>query len=100
MSTCRFASRVMTLQTKAVVNESKDPRVIIRKHEADPGAQAGARDARHGDAGKAPVNYGEMGEVEPAGAEAAGGNVPRRGHATWTTCRASRSNRSGRYSAS
>ena len=47
ISTCRFASRVMTLQTRAVVNESKDPRVLLRKYErqvAEPRARA-----RHGE---------------------------------------------------
>ena len=57
----RFASRVMTLQTKAVVNGSKDPGVIIRKHERRSGSSRAAGDTF---AGKAPVNYGEMGEVE------------------------------------
>jgi kinesin family protein 6/9 len=33
VSTCRFAQRVRTLTTDAVVNESKDPHVLIRKYE-------------------------------------------------------------------
>ena len=64
VSTCRFASRVMTLQTKAVVNESKDPRVIIRKHEKQIRELKQELAMHDTFAGKAPVNYGEMGEVE------------------------------------
>ncbi|ACO63266.1 kinesin-like protein KLP1 [Micromonas commoda] len=64
VSTCRFASRVMTLQTKAVVNESKDPRVIIRKHERQIRELKQELAMHDTFAGKAPVNYGEMGEVE------------------------------------
>jgi kinesin family protein 6/9 len=36
VSTCRFASRVRTLTTNAVINESKDPNVLVRKYEVGP----------------------------------------------------------------
>ena len=64
ISTCRFASRVMTLRTRAVVNESKDPRVLAAKYERRCEELMRELAARDTFAGKAPVNYGPMGEVE------------------------------------
>lgn len=64
ISTCRFASRVMTLSTRAVVNESKDPRVLAAKYERRCEELMRELAARDTFAGKAPVNYGPMGEVE------------------------------------
>ena len=64
VSTCRFASRVMTLSTRAVVNESKDPRVLAAKYERRCEELMRELAARDTFAGKAPVNYGPMGEVE------------------------------------
>jgi kinesin family protein 6/9 len=64
ISTCRFASRVMTLSTRAVVNESKDPRVLAAKYERRCEELLRELAARDTFAGKAPVNYGPMGEVE------------------------------------
>ena len=64
VSTCRFASRVMTLTTKAVVNESRDPRVLAAKYERKCEELKRELAARDTFANRAPVNYGEMGEVE------------------------------------
>ena len=64
ISTCRFASRVMTLRTRAVVNESKDPRVLAAKYERRCEELMRELAARDTFAGKAPVNYGPMGELE------------------------------------
>ena len=64
ISTCRFASRVMTLRTRAVVNESKDPRVLAAKYERRCEELMRELAARDTFAGKAPVNYGPMGEGE------------------------------------
>ena len=65
VSTCRFASRVMTLKTKAVVNESKDPRVLALKYERRCLELTNELAARDTFAGRPAVNYsGEMGEVE------------------------------------
>ena len=64
ISTCRFASRVMTLQTRAVVNESKDPRVLLRKYERQVAELRRELAMANTLAERAPVNYGPMGEVE------------------------------------
>ena len=64
ISTCRFASRVMTLQTRAVVNESKDPRVLLRKYERHVAELKRELAMANTLAERAPVNYGPMGEVE------------------------------------
>jgi kinesin family protein 6/9 len=64
VSTCRFASRVRTLTTNAVVNESKDPHVLIRKYERQIAELKQELAMRDTFAGRAAVNYGDVGEVE------------------------------------
>lgn len=64
VSTCRFASRVRTLTTDAVVNESKDPHVLVRKYERQIAELKQELAMRDTFAGRAGVNYGDIGEVE------------------------------------
>ena len=53
-----------TLTTNAVVNESKDPHVLIRKYERQIAELKQELAMRDTFAGRAAVNYGDIGEVE------------------------------------
>jgi len=64
VSTCRFASRVMTLKTRAVVNESKDPRVVNKKLERRITELERELAMANTFAERGAINYGPVGEVE------------------------------------
>ena len=64
VSTCRFSGRVRTLRTNPVINESKDPRVLLRKYERQVQELKQELAMRDTFANRETVNYGDLSEIE------------------------------------
>lgn len=64
VSTLRFASRVRTLTTNAIINESNDPSVMMRKYQRQIAELKQELAMRDTFAGRGAVSYEDFGEVE------------------------------------
>ena len=64
ISTLRFASRVRTIETHAVVNESRDPAILIRRYERQISELKQELAMRDTFSGRGKISYDEFGDAE------------------------------------